>query len=294
MILLDGRKTSNDIKDEIASEVAKIKNDGSKTPHLAAILVGTDGASMTYVGAKVKACDQIGFTSTLIDLPSETTEEVLLGEIEKLNNDVGIDGFIVQLPLPKHIDEQKVLKAINPDKDVDGFHPTNVGRMALDLPCFLPATPYGILELLERYNIETSGKNVVVMGRSHIVGRPMSILMSQKRKAGNATVTLVHSRTENLKSFTQKADIIIVAIGISEFLKGDMVKEGVVIVDVGITRLPDATKKSGFRLAGDVDFESVSKKASYITPVPGGVGPMTIAMLLKNTLLARKRHGANL
>jgi len=293
MILLDGRKTSNDIKDEIAVEVAKIKSNGGKTPHLAAILVGTDGASMTYVGAKVKACNQIGFDSTLIDLPKETTEEVLLNEIDKLNNDDSIDGFIVQLPLPKHIDEQKVLKAINPDKDVDGFHPTNVGRMALDLPCFLPATPYGILELLERYNIETSGKNVVVMGRSHIVGRPMSILMSQKRKAGDATVTIVHSRTKELKSFTQQADIIIVAIGISEFLKGDMVKEGVVIVDVGITRLPDATKKSGFRLAGDVEFESVSKKASYITPVPGGVGPMTIAMLLKNTLLAGECHVEN-
>jgi len=290
MILLDGKKTSNDIKDEIAVEVAKIKANGGKTPHLAAVLVGTDGASMTYVGAKVKACSQIGFDSTLIDLPKETTEAVLLNEIDKLNNNDSIDGFIVQLPLPKHIDEQKILKAINPDKDVDGFHPTNVGRMALDLPCFLPATPYGILELLERYNIETSGKNVVVMGRSHIVGRPMSILMSQKRKAGDATVTLVHSRTKDLKSFTQKADIIIVAIGISEFLKGDMVKDGVVVVDVGITRLPDATKKSGFRLAGDVEFESVSKKASYITPVPGGVGPMTIAMLLKNTLLAGERH----
>jgi len=290
MILLDGRKTSNDIKDEIAVEVAKIKANGGRTPHLAAVLVGTDGASMTYVGAKVKACNQIGFDSTLIDLPKETTEEVLLSEIDKLNNNDSIDGFIVQLPLPKHIDEQKILKAINPDKDVDGFHPTNVGRMALDLPCFLPATPYGILELLERYNIETTGKNVVVMGRSHIVGRPMSILMSQKRKAGDATVTLVHSRTKDLKSFTQKADIIIVAIGISEFLKGDMVKDGVVIVDVGITRLPDSTKKSGFRLAGDVEFESVSKKASYITPVPGGVGPMTIAMLLKNTLLAGERH----
>ena len=293
MILLDGKKTSNDIKDEIAIEVAKMKTNEEKTPHLAAILVGTDGASMTYVGAKVKACEQIGFTSTLIDLPTETTEVVLLEQIEKLNQDSDIDGFIVQLPLPKHIDEQKVLKAINPDKDVDGFHPTNVGRMALDLPCFLPATPYGILELLERYNIETSGKNVVVMGRSHIVGRPMSILMSQKRKAGDATVTLVHSRTKDLKSFTQQADIIIVAIGISEFLKGDMVKEGVVIIDVGITRLPDVTKKNGFRLAGDVDFKSVSKKASHITPVPGGVGPMTIAMLLKNTLLAREKHRAN-
>jgi len=293
MVLLDGKKTSNDIKGEIAVEVTKMKANGGKAPHLVAILVGTDGASMTYVGAKVKACEQIGFVSTLIDLPAETTEEVLLQQIEKLNQDSDVDGFIVQLPLPEHIDEQKVLKAINPDKDVDGFHPTNVGRMALDLPCFLPATPYGILELLERYNIETSGKNVVVMGRSHIVGRPMSILMSQKRKAGDATVTLVHSRTKDLASFTKKADIIIVAIGISEFLKGDMVKDGVVVIDVGITRLPDATKKSGFRLAGDVDFKSVSEKASYITPVPGGVGPMTIAMLLKNTLLARERHKAN-
>jgi len=293
MILLDGKKTSNDIKDEIAIEVAKMKTNGEKVPHLAAILVGSDGASMTYVGAKVKACEQIGFASTLIDLPAETTEEELLQEIEKLNQDADIDGFIVQLPLPKHIDEQNVLEAVDADKDVDGFHPTNVGRMALDLPCFLPATPYGILELLGRYDIETSGKNVVVMGRSHIVGRPMSILMSQKRKAGDATVTLVHSRTKDLKSVTQQADIIIVAIGISEFLKGDMVKEGVVIIDVGITRLPDATKKSGFRLAGDVEFKSVSEKASYITPVPGGVGPMTIAMLLKNTLLARERHSTN-
>ncbi len=290
MILLDGRTTSNDIKEEISLDVAKIKSNGGKAPHLAAILVGTNGASMTYVGAKVKACKQIGFESTLIELADDISEETLLFEIEKLNNDSDIDGFIVQLPLPKHIDEQKVLKAIDPDKDVDGFHPTNVGRMALDLPSFLPATPYGILELLERYEIETSGKNVVVMGRSHIVGRPISILMSQKRKAGDATVTIVHSKTKDLKSFTKKADIIIVAIGISEYLKGDMVKDGVVVVDVGITRLPDTSKKSGFRLAGDVDFESVSKKSSYITPVPGGVGPMTIAMLLKNTLLARKRH----
>jgi len=290
MILLDGKKTSGDIKDEIAIAVSEMKKNNQKTPHLAAILVGTDGASMTYVGAKVKACEFVGFNSTLIDLPTETTEAVLLNEIEKLNNNADIDGFIVQLPLPKHIDEQKVLKAIDPDKDVDGFHPTNVGRMALDLPCFLPATPYGILELLERYEIETSGKDVVVMGRSHIVGRPMSILMSQKRKAGDATVTLVHSRTKDLASYTKRADIIVVAIGISEFLKGDMVKDGVVIVDVGITRVPDATKKRGFRLAGDVEFASVSPKASYITPVPGGVGPMTIAMLLKNTLLARQRR----
>jgi len=290
MKLLDGKKTSGVIKDEIAVVVSEMQKNKQKPPHLAAILVGTDGASMTYVGAKVKACEFVGFESTLIDLPANTTEEILLKEIDKLNNDTNIDGFIVQLPLPKHIDEQKVLKAIDPDKDVDGFHPTNVGRMTLDLPCFLPATPYGILELLERYEIETSGKDVVVMGRSHIVGRPMSILMSQKRKAGNATVTLVHSRTKDLATYTKKADIIVVAIGISEFLKGNMVKEGVVIIDVGITRVPDATKKNGFRLAGDVEFSSVSPKASFITPVPGGVGPMTIAMLLKNTLLARQRR----
>lgn len=287
MTILDGRKTSSEIKDEIAVQVATMKANGEKVPHLAAVLVGTDGASMTYVGAKVKACEQIGFESTLIDLPEETTEEALLMHINNLNNDDNIDGFIVQLPLPKHIDEQKVLMAIDPDKDVDGFHPTNVGRMALDLPSFLPATPFGILELLERYNVETSGKHVVVIGRSHIVGRPMSILMSQKRKAGNATVTVAHSRTKNLKELTLQADIIVAALGMAEFLKGDMVKDGAVIIDVGITRVPDATKKRGYRLAGDVDFESVSPKASFITPVPGGVGPMTIAMLLKNTLLAR-------
>ncbi|MGK0255128.1 MAG: methylenetetrahydrofolate dehydrogenase (NADP+)/methenyltetrahydrofolate cyclohydrolase [Mariniflexile sp.] len=290
MIILDGKKVSNDIKDEIAEHVKAMISKGEKVPHLAAILVGTDGASMTYVNAKVKACERIGFHSTLIDLPEYTSEEDLLAQINKLNTNDDIDGFIVQLPLPKHIDEQKVLMAVHPDKDVDGFHPVNVGKMALDLPTFLPATPYGILELLERYQVETSGKNVVVMGRSHIVGRPMSILMSQKRKAGDATVTVVHSRSKNLAEITKQADIIVAAIGISEFLTGDMVKEDVVIIDVGITRVPDATKASGYRLAGDVDFDSVSKKASYITPVPGGVGPMTIAMLLKNTLLARERR----
>ena len=288
MTILDGRKISNDIKDEIEREVSFIKSKGDSVPHLAAVLVGTDGASMTYVGAKVKACERVGFKSTLIDLSEETTEEVLLNKINELNTNDDIDGFIVQLPLPKHIDEQKVLMAVNPEKDVDGFHPTNVGKMTLDLPSFLPATPYGILELLERYDVETSGKNVVVMGRSHIVGRPMSILMSQKRPAGNATVTVVHSRTENLSEITKKADIIVAAIGISEFLTGDMVKEGVIIIDVGITRVSDSTKKRGYKLAGDVDFESVSLKASLITPVPGGVGPMTIAMLLKNTLQAFK------
>lgn len=242
------------------------------------------------MNSKVKDCEMVGFKSTLIDLPEETTEEKLLQIVHDLNTDDDVDGFIVQLPLPKHIDEQKVLMAINPDKDVDGFHPTNVGKMTLGLPTFISATPFGIMELLERYEIETSGKHVVVMGRSHIVGRPMSILLSQKRKAGNATVTVVHSRTSNLKEITKQADIIVAAIGISEFLKADMVKDGVVVIDVGITRVPDETKKRGYRLAGDVDFESVSKKASYITPVPGGVGPMTRAMLLKNTLLARERH----
>jgi methylenetetrahydrofolate dehydrogenase (NADP+) / methenyltetrahydrofolate cyclohydrolase len=289
MILLDGKKTSEDLKVEIAESVKQLKAQGKKTPHLAAILVGTDGASMTYVSSKVKACHAVGFNSTLIELPSETTEATLLHEIEKLNTNDDIDGFIVQLPLPKHIDEQKVLNAVNPDKDVDGFHPTNVGRMALDMPCFLPATPFGILELLERYKVETSGKHVVVIGRSHIVGRPMSILMSQKRKAGDATVTIAHSRTKNLKEFTLQADIIVAALGIPEFLTGDMVKDGVTIIDVGITRVDDETKKSGYRLAGDVHFESVSKKAAFITPVPGGVGPMTIAMLMKNTLLACER-----
>ena len=290
MVLLDGKKTSSDLKDEIAIAVKQLKADGKKTPHLAAILVGTDGASMTYVNSKVKACELIGFNSTLIDLPESTSEEQLLHEIELLNNDTDIDGFIVQLPLPKHIDEQKVLMAVNPDKDVDGFHPVNVGKMALDLPTFLPATPYGILELLERYKVETSGKNVVVIGRSHIVGRPMSILLSQKRSAGNATVTLVHSLTKDIKAFTLNADIIVAALGIPEFLTGDMVKDGVTIIDVGITRVDDATRPRGYRIAGDVHFESVSKKAGYITPVPGGVGPMTIAMLLKNTLLACERR----
>jgi len=289
MTLLDGKKTSADLKVEIAESVKILKEQGKKTPHLAAVLVGTDGASMTYVNSKVKACELVGFNSTLIDLPENTTEDKLLEEIEKLNNDADIDGFIVQLPLPKHIDEQKVLMAVNPDKDVDGFHPTNVGRMALDMPCFLPATPFGILELLERYNVQTSGQHVVVIGRSHIVGRPMSILMSQKRAAGDATVTIAHSRTKNLKELTLQADIIVAALGIPEFLTGNMVKDGVTIIDVGITRVEDSTKKRGYRIAGDVHFESVSEKSSFITPVPGGVGPMTIAMLMKNTLLACER-----
>ena len=290
MILLDGKKTSAELKQEIALEVKQLKNDGKKVPHLAAILVGNDGASQTYVNAKVKACELVGFESTLVRLPTETSEEKLLNEIAILNIDNDIDGFIVQLPLPKHIDEQKVLMAVNPDKDVDGFHPTNVGKMALNLPTFISATPFGILELLDRYEIETSGKHVVVIGRSHIVGSPMSILLSQKRKKGNATVTITHSRTINLKEITLQADIIIAALGIAEFLTSDMVKDGVTVIDVGITRLEDATKKSGYRLVGDVAFDEVSKKAAYITPVPGGVGPMTIAMLLKNTLLACSRN----
>lgn len=293
MILLDGKKTAADIKEEIALEVRDLKNNGYNAPHLAAIIVGNSGASITYVNAKVKACERVGFESTLIRLPKETSEDELLNEIAVLNVDNDIDGFIVQLPLPKHIDEQKVIMAVDADKDVDGFHPTNVGKMALNLPTFISATPYGILELLERYTIETSGKHVVVLGRSHIVGSPMSILLSQKRKVGNATVTMCHSRTKNLKEITLQADIIVAAIGIPEFLKADMVKDHVTIIDVGITRLADSSKKNGFRLVGDVAFDEVSKKADFITPVPGGVGPMTIAMLLKNTLLACKRKNIN-
>jgi len=290
MILLDGKTTSSEIKDEITLEVLQLKKEGKKTPHLAAVIVGNNGASRTYVGAKVKACNRVGFLSTLIELNEDITEASLLSKIDELNNNIEIDGFIVQLPLPKHIDEQKVLMAVDPKKDVDGFHPTNVGKMALNLPTFISATPYGILELLERYKVETSGKHVVVIGRSHIVGSPMSILLSQKRTVGNATVTITHSRTKNLKEITLHADIVIAALGIPEFLTKDMVKDNVTVIDVGITRVEDTTKKSGYRLLGDVAFDEVSKKAAYITPVPGGVGPMTIAMLLKNTLLASKNN----
>ena len=290
MILLDGKTTSSDIKDEITLEVLQLKKEGKKTPHLAAVIVGNNGASRTYVGAKVKACNRVGFLSTLIELNEDITEASLLSKIDELNNNIEIDGFIVQLPLPKHIDEQKVLMAVDPKKDVDGFHPTNVGKMALNLPTFISATPYGILELLERYKVETSGKHVVVIGRSHIVGSPMSILLSQKRTVGNATVTITHSRTRNLKEITLQADIVIAALGIPEFLTEDMVKDNVTVIDVGITRVEDTSKKSGYRLLGDVAFDEVSKKAAYITPVPGGVGPMTIAMLLKNTLLASKNN----
>lgn len=292
MILLDGKKTSATIREEIAIEVTKLKENNKKIPHLAAVIVGDNGASITYVNAKVKACKNVGFNSTLVQLPKQITENELLDKIDELNNNDDIDGFIVQLPLPNHIEEQKVIMAVHPDKDVDGFHPTNVGKMALNLPTFISATPFGILELLDRYNIETSGKNVVIIGRSHIVGSPMSILLAQKRKIGNATVTLTHSRTQNLTQITQQADIIVTALGVPEFLKADMVKNDVIVIDVGITRVEDNTKKNGYKLLGDVAFDEVSKKSSYITPVPGGVGPMTIAMLLKNTLLANKRRNS--
>jgi methylenetetrahydrofolate dehydrogenase (NADP+)/methenyltetrahydrofolate cyclohydrolase len=290
MTILDGKKISNQIKDEIAAEVTKIKERGEKVPHLAAVIVGNDGASLTYVGSKVRSCQRIGFESTLKHLPEETTEEELLKLVYQLNEDPNIDGYIVQLPLPKHIDEEKVLLAVHPDKDVDGFHPTNFGKMALGMETFISATPFGIMELLRRYEVDTEGKHVVVIGRSNIVGRPISILMSQKGKAANATVTLTHSRTKDIKSLTLQADIVVSALGIPHFLKEDMVKPGAVIIDVGITRVADDTKERGYYITGDVDFENVSKKASYITPLPGGVRPMTIAMLLKNTLLARERH----
>lgn len=290
MQLLDGKKTSQDIKNEIAAEVNKIKEKGEKVPHLAAIIVGNDGASLTYVASKVKACERVGFDSTLIKLPSTISEIELLKKIEELNQNDDIDGFIVQLPLPKQIDEQKVLMAIDPSKDVDGFHPENFGKMALDMSTFIPATPFGILELLERYNVQTQGKHTVVIGRSHIVGRPMSILMGRKGFPGNSTVTLTHSHTKNITQITSQADIIITALGVPNYLKAEMVKDDVVVIDVGITRVADETAEKGYVIKGDVDFENVSKKASYITPVPGGVGPMTIAMLMKNTLLARERR----
>ena len=287
MIVLDGKKTSNDIKAEIAESVKEIIANGSRPPHLAAVIVGDDGASLTYVGSKVRACKRVGFESTLIKLPETISENELLEKVNELNNDGDIDGYIVQLPLPKHIDSQKILMAVDADKDVDGFHPTNFGKMALSLPTFISATPFGIMELLKRYDVETSGKHTVVIGRSDIVGRPISILMSQKSNPGNSTVTLAHSRTKNIEELTKQADIIISALGVPNFVKTDMVKDGAVIVDVGITRVADNSAK-GYSIVGDVDYENVSKKSSYITPVPGGVGPMTIAMLLKNTLLAYK------
>ena len=289
MKILDGKKLSGEIKEEIREAVNLRKEQGLKTPHLAAVLVGNDGASLTYVGSKVRSCEQVGFQSTLIRLEDTISEEVLLDKIKELNQDESLDGYIVQLPLPKHINEEKILLAVDPDKDVDGFHPTNFGRMALDMESFIPATPFGIIEMLKRYAIPTSGKHCVVIGRSHIVGRPISILMSQKGTAGDATVTLTHSRTKNLAALTLAADIIISALGVPDFLKADMVKEGVVIIDVGITRVADESHPKGYVIKGDVDFEEVSKKVSFITPVPGGVGPMTIAMLLKNTLISCER-----
>lgn len=290
MQLIDGKATSIEIKKEIAKEVLQIKAAGGKTPHLAAILVGHDGGSETYVKNKVKSCEEVGFESTLIRFEDDVTEEELLASVEKLNNDSQIDGFIVQLPLPNHISEDKVTEAIDYRKDVDGFHPVNVGRMSLGMPCFLSATPAGILELLKRYNIETSGKHCVILGRSNIVGKPSAMLMMQKNYPGNATVTVCHSRTPNIKEMCLQADIIIAALGVPEFLKGDMIKQGAVVIDVGTTRVPSTKTKSGFKLTGDVAFDEVAPKCSYITPVPGGVGPMTIVSLLKNTLLAGKKE----
>jgi len=288
--IIDGKLISIQIQDEMASEVKIIKASNGKIPHLAAILVGSDGASETYVGAKVKACEKIGFKSTMVRLSESTTEKELLYIVEGLNNDADIDGYIVQLPLPKHINEYIIVQAIAPQKDVDGFHPQNIGRMALNLPTYLPATPYGIMQLLERYKIDTAGKHCVVIGRSHIVGSPMSILMARNSAPGNCTVTMCHSRTANLKEFTLKADILIVALGKPEFVTADMVKDGVVVIDVGITRVESSQTKSGYKLVGDVKYDEVAAKASFITPVPGGVGPMTIASLLMNTLKASKKE----
>ncbi|MEN8250824.1 MAG: bifunctional methylenetetrahydrofolate dehydrogenase/methenyltetrahydrofolate cyclohydrolase FolD [Bacteroidota bacterium] len=288
--LIDGKKISAEIKEEVAQEVIKIKEAGYRAPHLAAILVGHDGGSETYVAHKVKACDQVGFESTLVRFEDDITEAELLSQIDELNNNDQIDGFIVQLPLPNHIAEQKVVEAVDPTKDVDGFHPVNVGKMSIGLPSFVSATPAGILQLLRRYNIELSGKHCVVLGRSNIVGRPVSILLSQKAEVGNATVTVVHSRTPNIKELCLEADIIIAALGSPEFLTADMVSEGAVVIDVGTTRVKSDLTKSGWKLKGDVKFDEVADKCSYITPVPGGVGPMTIASLILNTLKASKNH----
>jgi methylenetetrahydrofolate dehydrogenase (NADP+)/methenyltetrahydrofolate cyclohydrolase len=290
--LLDGKATSNQIKEELTEQVAALTAAGKRPPHLAAVLVGNDGASLTYVGSKVRSCQKIGFESTLIQLEDTITQDELLETIDKLNRDDSLDGFIVQLPLPKHINEEIVLDAINPKKDVDGFHPTNFGKMALGMETFIPATPFGIMELLKRYALDISGKHAVVIGRSHIVGRPMSILLSNKGNPGNATVTLTHSRTQNLAEITKEADIVVSALGVPNFLTADMVKEGAIIIDVGITRVADEQHPKGYVIVGDVHFEEVSKKASYITPVPGGVGPMTIAMLLQNTMLAYTRNAS--
>ncbi len=291
MKLLDGKATAEAIRKELAEAVKLRKKEGKKIPHLAAILVGNDGGSMTYVGAKVKACNQIGFESTLIQYDESVPEEVLMNKIKTLNEDKSIDGFIVQLPLPKHIDELKVTLAIDPAKDVDGFHPVNLGKMVLNLPGFLPATPAGILELLRRNNIDTEGKNCVVVGRSNIVGTPLSILLGRNSNPGNCTVTLAHSKTKNLKEICKKADILVAALGKPEFISADMVKEGAVVIDVGTTRVTDKTRTRGWKLRGDVQFDEVSEKCSYITPVPGGVGPMTIASLMINTLKALELRG---
>lgn len=288
MTILDGKKTSEQIKLEIAGEVQQLKSDGRKAPHLAAVLVGEDGASQTYVNSKVKDCEQVGFESTLVRLKADISQDLLLETVQEINDNEDIDGMIVQLPLPDHISVQKVTERIRPEKDVDGFHPVNVGRMVKGLPAYIAATPFGIMQLLERYRIETSGKHCVIIGRSDIVGTPMSILMARKATPGNCTVTLCHSRTKDIKAHTLQADIIIAALGRPGFLTGDMVKQGTVVVDVGISRVPDITKKRGYALKGDVDFETVSSKCSFITPVPGGVGPMTRAALLWNTLQAAK------
>lgn len=290
MQIIDGKATAKAIKEEIAEEVRKITESGARAPHLAGILVGHDGGSEAYMGNKVKACAECGFKSTLIRFEDDVTEERLLQEIDRLNKDPEVDGFIVQLPLPKHIDEQKIIEAIDPTKDVDGFHPVNVGRMSIGLPCFKSATPAGIMYLLERYGIETKGKHAVVLGRSNIVGKPVATLLMQKAAPGDCTVTVCHSSTKNLKEICRQADIIVAALGRPGFVTEDMVKPGAVIIDVGTTRIPDATKKSGTRLAGDVDFANVAEKCSYITPVPGGVGPMTICSLMKNTLQARMQR----
>jgi len=290
MTIIDGKKISEDIQNEIAIEVQELFDEGRKIPHLAAILVGSDGASETYVSAKVKTCEKVGFNSTLVRLPENTTEQELLDKIIELNNNDDIDGYIIQLPLPKHIKEHNIIGAIDPKKDVDGFHPQSIGRMTLNLPTYLPATPFGIVQLLDRYEIETAGKHCVVVGRSNIVGSPMSILMARNAAPGNCTVTLTHSRTPDLKEFTLKADILIVALGKPEFITADMVKEGAVVIDVGITRMPSDKTKSGFKLFGDVKYDEVAPKCSFITPVPGGVGPMTIASLLMNTLKASKKE----
>ena len=289
MQLLDGNQTSSQIRKEIAEQVARIKSDGGKTPHLAAVLVGNDGASETYVANKVKDCEEVGFQSTVISLPDTVSEAELLARIDELNKNENVDGFIVQLPVPKHIDEHKVTLAIDPKKDVDGFCPANVGNMCLGLPTFVSATPNGIMELLARYNIETAGKHCVVLGRSNIVGTPMSILLSRNSSPGNCTVTLLHSRSQNIVDHCRSADILVAAIGKPNYVTAEMVKDGAVVIDVGITRVPDQSRKSGFRLVGDVDFEAVKDRCSFITPVPGGVGPMTRASLLQNTLEARLR-----